>query len=100
MPVYVGEYGCVHRNTKKAEEFRLYYLEYTAKSLRNHRMPVFLWDNANPGSGEEAFGLIRHDNGKFINNAKDVVRTVIDAWNNNDPAYSLQSIWGRAPDSK
>ena len=100
VPVYVGEYGCVHRNTKKAEEFRKYYLEYTVKSLRNHKMPVFVWDNANPGTGEEAFGLIRHDNGKFINNAEEIVRIIIDSWNNNDPAYTLPSIYNRAPEAK
>ncbi|MBP9998870.1 MAG: glycoside hydrolase family 5 protein [Bacteroidales bacterium] len=100
IPVYLGEYGCVHRNNAKAEEFRKYYLEYTCKALRDHKMPVIVWDNGKRAYGEEAFGLMTHDDGKFISNSAEIVKIMIDAWNNNDPAYTLQSIWDRAPEAK
>ena len=39
IPVYLGEYGCVHRTNAKAEEFRKYYLEYTIKAMRDRHIP-------------------------------------------------------------
>lgn len=97
VPVYLGEYGSVHRNNAKAEAFRKYYLEYTCKALKMHRMPVFYWDNANRGSGEESFGLMEHDDGKWINNGEEIAKIMVNAWNNEDPAYTLESIYLRAP---
>ncbi len=100
IPVYLGEYGCVHRNNSHAEEFRKYYLEYTCKALRDHKMPVMVWDNGSKTYGEEAFGLMEHDNGKYIQNGAEIVKIMVDAWNNNDADYTLQSIYNRAPAAK
>jgi len=100
IPVYLGEYGCVHRNNAHAENFRKYYLEYTCKALRDHKMPVMVWDNGSKKYGLEAFGLMEHDNGKFIQNGAEIVKIMVDAWNNNDPNYTLQSIYDRAPAAK
>ncbi len=97
IPVYLGEYGCVHRSNAKAEAFRKYYLEYTIKALRNHRMPVMFWDNGSKKVGGEAFGLMEHDDGKWINNGKEIVTLMVDTWNNTDPSYTLESIYDRAP---
>ncbi|MCF0176692.1 MAG: glycoside hydrolase family 5 protein [Bacteroidales bacterium] len=97
VPVYVGEYGSVHRATAKAEEFRKYYLEYTCKALREYRMPVLYWDNGNRGTGAESFGIIDHSTGKFIGNGEEIARTMVNAWNSDDPEYTLLSIWKRAP---
>ena len=100
IPVYVGEYGCVHRNTDKEEEFRKYYLEYTCKALKEHKIPVLVWDNGKKMYGEEAFGLMTHDEGKFISNGEEIVKTMIDAWNNDDPSYTLESIYEKAPKTR
>ena len=100
IPVYVGEYGCVHRNTAKEEEFRKYYLEYTCKALKEHKIPVLVWDNGKKMYGEEAFGLMTHDEGKFISNGEEIVKTMIDAWNNDDPSYTLESIYAKAPKAR
>lgn len=97
IPVYLGEYGCVHRSGKKAEEFRKYYMEYTCKALRDHKIPALYWDNGYKKVGDDAFGLMEHDDGKFIYNGAEIVRIMVDAWNNNDPAYTLESIYNRAP---
>ena len=97
IPVYLGEYGSVHRSTDKAEAFRKYYLEYTCKALRDHNIPVLFWDNGNKKVGEDAFGLINHGNGKFIYNGEEITKVMTEAWNNNDPAYTLQSVWDKAP---
>jgi len=97
IPVYLGEYGCVHRNNSRAETFRKYYLEYTCKALRDHKMPVIFWDNGKKTSGEEAFGLMEHDDGKFIQNGEEIIKIMVDAWHNDDPDYTLQSIYEKAP---
>lgn len=97
IPVYVGEYGCVRRNNARAEAYRKYYLEYTCKALRDRKMPVMVWDNGSKSYGEEAFGLIEHDDGSYIASSAEIVKIMVDAWNNNDASYTLQSIYDRAP---
>lgn len=99
IPVYLGEYGCVHRTNAKAEEFRKYYLEYTIKAMRERHIPPLFWDNAKREADLEGFGLINHATGKYINNAEEIVRLSVDTWNNTDPAYTLESIYNRAPAS-
>lgn len=99
IPVYLGEYGCVHRSSDKAEEFRKYYLEYTIKALKDRHIPALFWDNGKKAAGEEGFGLLQHDNGKFISNGEEIVNLMINTWKNTDPAYTLESIYNRAPAS-
>ncbi|MCQ2290451.1 MAG: glycoside hydrolase family 5 protein [Muribaculaceae bacterium] len=97
IPVYLGEYGCVHRNNTRAENFRKYYLEYTIKALRERKIPVIWWDNGNKKSGDDGFGLMEHDDGKIINNGAEIIKIMVDTWSNSDPNYTLQSIYDRAP---
>lgn len=97
IPVYLGEYGCVHRSLTRAENFRKYYLEYTIKALRDHHIPVLFWDNGYNKSGDDAFGLINHSTGKYIANGEEIVKIMVDTWNNTDPDYTLQTVWEKAP---
>lgn len=97
IPVYLGEYGCVHRGTTRAENFRKYYLEYTIKAMRDRKIPVIWWDNGNRKVGDDGFGLMEHDDGKFITNGAEIVKLMVDTWNNTDPSYTLQSVYDRAP---
>lgn len=97
IPVYLGEYGCVHRASRHAEDFRKYYLEYTLRACRTHKIPVFVWDNGSSAAGADGFGLMRHDNGRYINNGEEIVKIMVNAWNNDDEDYTLESIYGKAP---
>lgn len=102
IPVYFGEFGCVHRSTERAEAFRKYYLEYNIKNMRDNRIPVMIWDNGTSGSGAEKFGLINHANGSYVRNsdiddAKEVVELMVNAWNSDSNDYTLESIYNRAP---
>ena len=97
IPVYVGEFGCVHRSTTKAEDFRKYYLEYVCKAFREYGIPALFWDNGYVKTGDDAFGLINHNTGKYIANSEEICRIMTSAWANNDAAYTLQSIYDRAP---
>ena len=100
IPVYFGEFGCVHRADEHAENFRKYYLEYVCKAMREHQMVGFYWDNGYDLEGDDAFGLINHGSGEFIANGEEIVKIMIDAWNNNDSTYTLKSVFDKAPQQK
>lgn len=97
VPVYMGEFGCVHRSSEKAESFRKYYLEYTVKAMRDRGIAPIVWDNGSAAAGKEAFGLVNHADGSCINNAREIVRTMVNAWSNNDEKYTLSSVYDKAP---
>lgn len=97
VPVYFGEFGCVHRTNEQAEAVRKYYLEYVCHGFRQYQMTGFVWDNGYYIEGDDAFGLINHGNGEWIHNGEEIVKVMVDAWNNSDPAYTLDSIMAKAP---
>lgn len=97
IPVYIGEFGCVHRADERAENFRKYYLEYVCKAMREHQMVGFFWDNGYDLEGDDAFGLMNHATGEYIANGEEIVKIMIDAWNNDDPEYTLEKVYEKAP---
>ncbi len=97
IPLYFGEYGSVHRDTERREKFRLYYMEYVTKAVSDAGFGAIFWDNGSTKSGEEAFGVINHGTGDYINNGKDVIDVMRKAYYNTDPNYTLQSIYNTAP---
>lgn len=97
IPVYLGEYGCVHRNAERAENFRKYYIEYTCKALGDRHIPLLFWDNGYNKAGDDAFGLINHATGKSIANGLEISKIMVNAWNNPDPNYTLESVYEKAP---
>lgn len=99
VPVYFGEFGCVHRADEHAEAFRKYYLEYVVKAMKDHGMTGFFWDNGYDLTGDDAFGLMHHGTGAWIANGEEIVKLMIDTYNNEDAEYTLQSIYDRAPEA-
>ena len=99
IPVYFGEFGAVRRASQADEEFRLYYFRYICKAMRDRRMAALYWDNGNSKAGADGFGVIHHGTGKFIGNGEQAVRAMVDSWENNDPAYTLQAVYESAPES-
>lgn len=100
IPVYFGEFGCVHRKDDHAEGFRKYYLEYVVKAMKDRQIVGFYWDNGYGFEGDEAFGMIHHGTGAWIENGEEITKLMVGAWNNDDEAYTLQSIYDRAPAAK
>ncbi|MDE6023760.1 MAG: glycoside hydrolase family 5 protein, partial [Muribaculaceae bacterium] len=98
IPAYIGEFGCVHRSTERAEAFRKYYLEYFVKAAADRNIPVVYWDNGSKGSGRECSGLFERATGEYVNNGADITYIFRKAWNNGDPAYTLQSVYDSAPE--
>ena len=78
---------------------RLYYFRYICKAMRDRRIPALYWDNGNSKGGNDGFGVINHQTGKYIGNGEQAVRAMVDSWENNDPAYTLQSVYDSAPQS-
>lgn len=99
IPVYFGEFGAVRRASKEDEAFRLYYFRYICKAMRDRRMSALYWDNGNSKAGNDGFGVIDHRTGKYIGSGEQAVRAMVDSWENNDPNYTLQSIYDSAPES-
>ncbi|MCQ2219292.1 MAG: glycoside hydrolase family 5 protein [Paludibacteraceae bacterium] len=97
IPVYLGEFGNVHRSTDRAEAFRKYYLEYVCKAASDYDLPLFFWDNGGKGFGAEQSGLIDHGTGEYINNGKDVIDVMVRGFYNEDPGYTLESVYNNAP---
>ncbi|MBN2164696.1 MAG: cellulase family glycosylhydrolase [Marinilabiliaceae bacterium] len=97
IPVYLGEIGSVHRSTERAEMFRKYYLEYLCKAAKTYGLAPFYWDNGSTGVGKECLGLLNHSTGIYINNGKDIIDIMANAIDNNDPSYTLNTVYNGAP---
>lgn len=98
IPVYLGEAGCVHHSTARAELFRKYYMEYVFKAARENCLGIVVWDNGSKGSGNECHGYYTHDNGSYINNSAEIIEVMTRAYNTSDPAYTLKSVYDSAPE--
>lgn len=100
IPVYIGEIGCSRRDKKdtRAWAFSLYYMEYVAKAARTYCLPAVLWDCGGKGvPGPEHHYYFRHDTGEYYPDAKEAVDAVLKGWFNEDPSYTLQSVYDSAP---
>ena len=97
IPCYLGEYGCVWRNTDKENAFRDYYLEFFCRAANLACIPMFVWDNNSKDAGNEANGYIDHADGSWLNDSETMVPTMIKACTSTDASYTFQSIWPKAP---
>ncbi|MBN2743498.1 MAG: cellulase family glycosylhydrolase [Marinilabiliaceae bacterium] len=97
IPMYIGEFGCVHRSTARAESFRKYYLEYICKAAKTYGLAPFYWDNGSTNAGRESSGLINHATGEYINNGKEMIDVMVKAMTNQDASYTLDAVYNSAP---
>lgn len=97
IPVYIGEFGSVHRQDSESEKFRLYYLEYYSKTASDRDIPIFYWDNGYDGFGKEQFGLFDRATGTYLNNGHDVVGSMKRGYYNTSQDYTLESVYNSAP---
>ena len=97
IPVYIGEMGCSYHSGDNYL-FMKYYLEYFCKAGADRGLPMFLWDNGAKGDGSECHSYIDHGTGAYQNDkAKELIDLMVRAHNDTDPAYTLDSVWDRAP---
>ena len=97
IPVYIGEYGCVMHKTTRSNLFRNYYLEYVCRAAHTYNMPLIIWDNNSVGGGNEHHGYFNHNDGTYINASENLVKTMIKAATSDDAAYTLETIYAKAP---
>ena len=101
IPVYIGEIGCSRRDKQKDPRgwaFSLYYMEYVAKAARTYCLPAILWDCGGRGvPGPEHHYYFRHDTGEYYPDAKEAIDVLLRGWYNEDPGYTLQSVYDSAP---
>ena len=100
IPVYLGEFGCSMRdkNNNRAWKFYLYWLEYITKAARAYGFPAAIWDSGGKDKpGPEKHCYTNHGTGEFLSTGREPLETVVKAWTTEDPAYTLQSVYNRAP---
>lgn len=98
IPVYIGECGAVNRNDARAKAFQQYWFEFVFKAAKEYGFSPVVWDNGAKGSGEESFGFIDHATGEYINGSKAVIDTMNKAFNTEDEAYTLKTVYDNAPE--
>jgi endoglucanase len=97
IPCYLGEYGCVWKNTDYENAFRAYYLEFFCRAANLAGIPMFVWDNNAKNSGNEANSYIDHETGAWMNDSETLVPTMIKACTSTDNTYTLQTVWDKSP---
>ena len=100
IPVYLGEYGCSMRdkNDARAWAFYLYWLEYVTKAARAYGFPASIWDSGGKDKfGQEKHCYTNHGTGEYLSSGREPLETVVRAWTTEDPSYTLQSVYDKAP---
>lgn len=97
VPVYIGEFGCVHRSDARAESFRKYYLEYFCKAAADRGLAAIYWDNGSAGAGKECSGLLNHGTGAWLNNGEEIVKAMVKGYYTKDKDYTLETVYANAP---
>lgn len=98
VPVYIGEMGCGNRATEHEQKFQRYWFEYVVKAAKTYGMSTFVWDNGAEGAGTETHAYFNHATGEFPSEgARKAVETMVRAMNDEDPSYTLESVYANAP---
>ena len=97
IPCYLGEYGCVWKNTDYENAYRAYYLEFICRTAHMVGIPMFVWDNNAKNSSNEANGYIDHSTGDWLNDSETVVPLMIKACTDDNSSYTLQTVWDKSP---
>lgn len=99
IPVYIGECGVVNRGEERADAFQRYWFEFVYKAAREYGLSITVWDNGVEGRpGEESFGFLNHADGSCINGSQTIIDIMNKAYNTEDQAYTLQTVYENAPE--
>ncbi|MBO4761118.1 MAG: cellulase family glycosylhydrolase [Bacteroidales bacterium] len=99
IPVYLGEFGCSMRSKSdtRAWAFYKYYMEYVAKAAGTYKLPGLLWDNGSKTTGKECHGYIDHGTGGYMGDSEEIVKLLVKGMLSEDPSYTLESVYNKAP---
>lgn len=83
--VYIGEFGCVHRESEVQEAYRRYYVEYLCHCAYNNGISAFYWDNGYAGTGKEQSGLFDRTTNEYANeDARMIVEAMVRGYSDED----------------
>ena len=95
IPVYMGEFGCVNRETAREQAFQQYYLKYFTVAAKTYGVPCFIWDNGAKGAGNECHAFLDHATGEYCSSgAEAAIRAMVSTYKSD---YTLEQIYNSAP---
>lgn len=95
IPVYMGEFGCVNRETAREQAFQQYYLKYFTVAAKTYGVPCFIWDNGAKGAGNECHAFLDHGTGEYCSSgAEAAMRAMVSTYKSD---YTLEQIYNSAP---
>ena len=95
IPVYMGEFGCVNRETEREQKFQQYYFRYYAKLSQTYGVPCMVWDNGAKGFGNEKHAFFDHGTGVYCSTgARSAMQALIDSYTN---TLTLEETYNNAP---
>lgn len=95
IPVYLGEFGCVNRETERAQAFQQYYLSYFAKLSKTYGVPCVIWDNGAKGAGNECHAFIDHGTGEYCSpEAQAAIEAMLTSYGD---SRTLEDVYNSAP---
>lgn len=95
LPVYLGEFGCVNRESSQDQAFQQYYLRYFAALSRLYGVPSIIWDNGSKSTGRECHGFINHGTGEWQSAAaQKAIQEMLKSYNSDS---KLEDIYKTAP---
>lgn len=97
IPLFVGEVGCYNRDNERGKAFQLYYLEYFFRAAALNGLAPFIWDDGGREGAKRGEFIFWHGTGEYFDYGEEIVSTIRNAIYSEDPTYTLQSIYDRAP---
>lgn len=95
VPVYMGEFGCVNRETAREQAFQQYYFRYYAKLAKTYGVASIVWDNGAKGAGNEKHAFIDHATGEYCSpEAKAAMEALLESYDDN---LTLEEVYNNAP---
>lgn len=95
IPVYMGEFGCVNRESARDQAFQQYYFRYYAKLAKIYGVASIVWDNGAKGAGNEKHAFFDHATGEYCSPAaKAAMEALLTSYNDN---LTLEEVYNGAP---
>ncbi len=95
IPVYLGEFGCVNRESAREQAFQQYYLRYFARLSKLYGVPSVIWDNGAVGAGNECHAFFDHGTGEYSSKeSKAAIEALVGSYKSD---MTLEEVYNTAP---
>lgn len=93
IPVYMGEFGCGNQHDERNLPFQLYYFEFVSKVAKENFIAPMIWEDGIV----DFVGIFNRATGEYIGFGDRIMEVLNRAIYNDDPAYTIQSVYENAP---